>query len=282
MRKKMGRAATVIVGCFTTLSLTAGPALAADSIPPTLSVQPPLFFQGGQIGPSSPPSAGDQEAEYTYQIPMYITWTGSDVSDICGYDVQTENAGGYVATVVTNTLRTRYDDDVTDYDGSLGGGQSVIDDWRVVAHDCAGNATMKEQALPVVVTQEDGTTPGGYTNAAISYTGTWTPSYCTCWSHGAVLKTTQKGAASTVSFTSRIANSAIALVMERAPGRGKFTVYLDGASKGTVDTYAAVASHRAVVWSGKAAAAGSHTLKIVNQATSGRTRIDLDAVLTMD
>jgi hypothetical protein len=68
--------------------------------------------------------------------------------------------------------------------------------------------------------------------------------------------------------------------MEKAPNRGKFTLVVDGVNRGTVDTYAASATHRIIVWSGRVSAAGSHTVRITDQATPGRPRIDLDAVLT--
>lgn len=283
MRRQKGVRAAVasLLGSSALVLAHPTPAFATDTTAPALTVQPALFFPGGQIGPSSPASA-QNESVYTWQIPMYITWTGSDASDICGYDVQEQPAGDFPYTVVTRTLRTRFDDDTTDYDGSFGGGSQVVDSWIVIAHDCAGNATTRSVGVsPVRVTQEDGTdesgVPGGVT---VGYSGTWATANCTCWSHGTVRKTTQQGASATIGFSTSGANHPIALVMEKAPGRGKFTVYLDGVNKGTIDTYAAVATHRVIVWSSKAATAGSHVVKIVNQATAGRTRIDLDAVLT--
>jgi hypothetical protein len=68
--------------------------------------------------------------------------------------------------------------------------------------------------------------------------------------------------------------------MEKAPNRGKFTLFVDGVNRGTVDTFSPVATHRVIVWSGRVPRAGDHVVKIVNQATAGRARIDLDAVLT--
>lgn len=282
LRRSVRLGVAVVLGSGLVVLVNPSPAFAADTTRPALTVQPALFFQGGQIGPSDPASS-DPDAMppvWTSQIPMYVTWSGSDASDICGYDVWDEN-GSEEYQLVRSTLRTRYDGDTTDYDGSVGAGATVTYAWKIVAHDCAGNTTAKERGVLPEVIQEDGTDLyGNPSPIRIAYTGTWGTSYCTCWSHGAVRRTTQKGATATVNFSTGTANSPIALVMEKAPGRGKFTVLLDGVNKGTIDTYSAVASHRVIVWSGKAVTAGKHVVKIVNQATAGRSRIDLDAVLT--
>jgi hypothetical protein len=46
-----------------------------------------------------------------------------------------------------------------------------------------------------------------------------------------------------------------------------------------IDTFAAVNTNRVVVFQ-RMMPAGTHTVTIVNQATGGRPRIDLDAVMT--
>jgi hypothetical protein len=278
MRKSVRLVSTAVLGAGLLVLTMSAPAFAADTTRPVLNLQPAAFLPGGQIGPSSPSSA-ENETIYTWDIPMFVTWNGSDASGICSYDVNAEPAGDYPYPLVQGTLRTRYDGDTTDYDGSFGGGSQVVDGWQVVAHDCAGNTTAKDVGVIPEVTQEDGTS-NGFTAATISYSGTWLTSSCTCWSHGAVRRTTAKAAAATIGFTTGRANSPIGLVMEKAPNRGKFTLVVDGANRGTIDTYAATATHRIIVWAGRVSAAGHHTVTIVNQATAGRPRIDLDAVLT--
>lgn len=69
------------------------------------------------------------------------------------------------------------------------------------------------------------------------------------------------------------------LVMHKGPGRGRFQVYVDDVLKSTIDTYAPTNAPRMVVWQ---AGLTSHAQKVrlVNLATAGRPRIDLDAVLT--
>jgi hypothetical protein len=71
----------------------------------------------------------------------------------------------------------------------------------------------------------------------------------------------------------------VALIMAKGPARGKASVYVDGVYRATVDTYAAGNVNRVVVWEAEFAGTANHTVKVVNQATAGRPRIDVDAVL---
>lgn len=66
--------------------------------------------------------------------------------------------------------------------------------------------------------------------------------------------------------------------MEKAPNRGSADVYVDGVKKATVNTYSSTTAHRVIVWQ-TVLAAGAHVVKVVNRATAGHPRIDLDAVL---
>jgi hypothetical protein len=209
---------------------------------------------------------------------MRITWTATDASGICGYDVWQDYAGSAPSVLISGTRVKSYSGSVTDYDDQFGGGSAKVDDWGVVAHDCAGNSSSTTWAgVRPSVTQEDGYTPD-YSPATISYTGLWSKSMCTCFSAGSDEKTSSKGATVTIRFAA-VANSTVGIVMAKAPNRGKFTLLVDGVNRGTVDTYASGSLNRIIVWSGRLSASGSHVIKLVNLATSGRPRIDLDAVL---
>ena len=71
------------------------------------------------------------------------------------------------------------------------------------------------------------------------------------------------------------------LVMATGPRDGQFAVYVDGVQVDTVDTYSARWRPRVVVWDHEMTA-GTHTVRLVNLATSGRPHLQLDAVLTDD
>jgi hypothetical protein len=252
---------------------------APDTTPPNLNVQPAQFIRGAQIGASFGPPADHSYSSPTFNIPMYTTWTGSDASFICGYDVlAVDQFGNAEPTGFANTFRVRFDGDTTD---DVPETLPVLQAWRVIANDCAENFTARDVRVTPTVTQENGTDLFGLPSAVrISYRGTWVAtSPCAC-SARAARRTTSPGASAVINFSTRIANSPIGIVMPKGPGRGKFTVYLDGVNKGTIDTRAALAAPNVIVWAGKAPRAGSHVVRIVNQATVGRPRIDLDAVLT--
>ena len=71
--------------------------------------------------------------------------------------------------------------------------------------------------------------------------------------------------------------SKITIVGTKAPTTGKFRVYIDGVDKGIIDTYRSSVAARQLLAS-YSVTFGKHTVKIVNQATSGRPSIYLDAV----
>ena len=66
--------------------------------------------------------------------------------------------------------------------------------------------------------------------------------------------------------------------MEKVADRGRADVFVDGVKKATVDTHATSTRHRVVVWQGLYTR-GTHTLRVVNRATPGHPRIDLDTLL---
>ena len=64
-----------------------------------------------------------------------------------------------------------------------------------------------------------------------------------------------------------------------APNRGEARIKLDGANQGRIDTYSPTSQNRIVMWQTPPLEAGVHTVTIVNLATEGRPRIDVDAFL---
>jgi hypothetical protein len=235
------------------------------------------FVSGSAIGPMALDADGFPSA--TDGIWMRVAWSASDASGVCGYRTREELGAGVgrwsawgsqkVATIST-----------TDYDDQFGGGADKFEGLDVQARDCAGNTTTKFVSFFPKVFQENGDTFSDGPLMGTAYAGAWGTSTCVCWSGGATRRTSGNGARATFTLTVWGVNAghAVALVMERAPDRGKAQVLIDGAYRTTVDTYAASPTHRSVVWVGKLPL-GTHTLTLVNLATSGRPRIDIDAVL---
>lgn len=113
------------------------------------------------------------------------------------------------------------------------------------------------------------------TGSGVTYGGTWSTSSNTAYSGGSTRYASTAGASATYSFTGR----SVALVMTKASSRGAVRIYVDGSSSyTTVDTYASSAAYQVLVWQKTWPTAGSHKVKVVVVGTSGRPRVDLDAI----
>lgn len=236
------------------------------------------FVIGGQV------TTSPFETDATLSdVPVHFTWHATDASGICDTFLWDEFGGG--------------EDSLGSYrDPTLNSATAVVNDnddsgkgfqlrgWWVEVRDCAGNETDRwEQGGVPIFTQDDGTNRGtfGGDGTTISYSANnWTVSNCTCWSAGTTHKSSTAGAWAKITKTVDDTGERLALVMEKAPDRGKFKVIVDGDYKTTVDTYAPTKRHRTIVWQTAFTTKGAHTVKIVNLATAGRPRIDLDVVVT--
>jgi hypothetical protein len=235
------------------------------------------FVPGASLGQTA---YYDVNSASTSDIPVTVGWSASDASGICGYNVWEDRAYEDPYLIYSRTSRTSYTTTTSDYTNQWGsGGGGWLSGITVDAYDCAGNVTSKEAWSRPEVVQENGATFSNYQHSvALSYKGTWSTSNCTCYNAGHTRMTTAAGASVTISFQGPT-NTAIAIAMEKSSNRGRFTVYLDGVNRGIVDTYRSTTAHRVIVWAGRTTGSGGHTLRLVNQGTAGRPRIDLDSVL---
>jgi hypothetical protein len=62
------------------------------------------------------------------------------------------------------------------------------------------------------------------------------------------------------------------------PARGRAAIYVDGKYRTTIDTYAPVNGNQVYVWDSGALSKGTHAIKVVDLATPGRPRIDVNAM----
>lgn len=70
----------------------------------------------------------------------------------------------------------------------------------------------------------------------------------------------------------------VALITTKGPNRSKAKIYIDGQLIKTIDSYAPALAYRQVIFSKSWSTSGAHTIKIVNVATPGRKRFDIDAI----
>lgn len=130
--------------------------------------------------------------------------------------------------------------------------------------------------MPLRVIEDKGY-PESSTTDTLTYRGAWSNSTFSGWSRGTTEKTTRVGASVRL-ITALDKSSILAIVMPKGPDRGRAAIYFDGSRVATVNTYSSNRQHRLVVWRATAQA-GSHSVRVVNLATPGHPRIDIDAFL---
>jgi len=258
-----------------TLAIVVAPdaSAAADTTKPTLTLPARAAFGSGTtIGPMAPDADGNPQE--TTGIRMNAKWTASDASGICGSSYRREYAGAAPDpwSAWSSSMSLTYV--ATDYSDQQGGGSFHVSGYGVRVRDCAQNVTSGFVSNFPVVYQQDGSSYG-YGQLTTSYSGAWATSTCTCWSGGTARRTSTAGARANFVIDS---GGPVAVVMEKAANRGKAKILVDGVLRVTVDTYRDMPRHRTVVWAATLSRA-RHTVSVVNVATPGRPRIDVDAVM---
>ena len=114
-------------------------------------------------------------------------------------------------------------------------------------------------------------------NPAVHHTGTWFPNNGAFNSGGSAILALDQGSQATFTFT----GTGVQWIGYRDPWSGIAQVYLDGALKGTIDTYSASTQAQAVLFSSSGLSNASHTLTIVvtgtHNANSAGAWVWLDA-----
>jgi len=285
----LGRVGLALGAAGIGAALLSSPAQSAvDTTPPTLNA--PLkasFAVGAQIPLGAPQDCGGEPWDLRLDVPVNFKWRGSDDSGAVRYDLVQNTGYDGANDVFVDSPQTSHGGWGTNTDQACGGGNHSVYEWNLTARDAAGNTTTRNvYGGRIRLTQDNNLTDtAGYASRpTVVYDRSWQLASCACWSQGGVHKTTTAGASATITFEPSPDSRGypavhVGLVMHQGPDRGKFKVYVDGVLKSTVDTYAATKKPRSVVWQ-SALSDWSSKVKIVNAATRGRARIDLDAVLT--
>ena len=266
--KRMIRTYAVAAGAAAALSMATSAHAAVDITGPKLTVPAASsYLVGHQMADMSGEDGFlDNGTLREYQ------WTATDDSDICGYSVDTlsqhdpDEVGGWSKGELRTTNATT---DHFVYNTSNYYKAGHLEAVRINAYDCAGNVTsVVRSSLGINLEQDYGPTiPSGWKRT------TWVGAI-----GDSMLNTsTYKTSLSTVVTGD---GKHVALVMAKGPARGKASLYFDGSYVKTIDTYAATNINRVVMWDKELNGTSSHTIKIVNQATSGRPRIDIDAYVS--
>jgi hypothetical protein len=101
-------------------------------------------------------------------------------------------------------------------------------------------------------------------DTAISYTGSWTANGNRGYGdyEDAVHATGTNGDTASLTFT----GTAVSVIGEKNSDQGQVEIFLDGTSKGLIDTSATTRSAQAVIYSTSGLSAGSHTIKVVRRS----------------
>ena len=235
---------TCVVGCAVTRTLT----IVSDSAAPTLTAPRLTLPVNRTIGGS---------------IPAVLTWTGSDAgTGVKSYHVQRSVNAGAWTTVVAAVAVPRLD-------VALASGSSYR--FRVRATDWAGRTSgfAYGPTLRSARIQESSTT--------ITYTGRWTAATWPSASGGALRFATAAGAKATYRGSVRSA----AWVTTTGPDRGWAKVYVNGVLAKRVSLTTSASQPRRVVWSANWSTTATRTVVILVEGTSGKPRVDLDAIMTL-
>jgi hypothetical protein len=165
------------------------------------------------------------------------------------------------------------------YDGSCGGGGDLYG-WQIAAIDTLGNSVSTEVDSFPDFTRFDNTTASGGPWGTWSYSGAWAISNCLCADGGRQTFTTRKYASASFTVNDPTLGRHVGLMMAEGPGRGSAAIYLDGLYKTTIKTHATANINRVITWDSGALPLGIHVIKIVNLASSGHPRIDVNAGIT--
>lgn len=241
---------------------------AADTRGPVFRVPAAASFIVGQEVGDTVTQDGEESLWFADRgATMEYKWTASDRSGICRYSIDLEfGVEGWSEGAVdypTNATSGRYTYFADEYVNSDDLGRI-----RFNAYDCAGNKTSVERAASYIHVEKDygSSVPTG-----------WARTSCSCAIGNSMLRTsTYKTSLSTV-VNAAGGTKHVALLMANGPARGRASVYYDGAYVTTIDSYASANVNRVVMWEKELTGTANHTIKVVNQATSGRPRIDIDA-----
>jgi len=212
--------------------------------------------------------------------PSILTYTASSPAGIASYDVSYNS--GFSPPVTTHyTTNTPAKWTADNYFGDCGGqGGPGSGGWIVVAHDKAGHSITKQENYTLTVVRWNNSVTGGLgpNPGSWGFSGGWKSTTCPCADGGSQVNNTKAGAFALYTAHVSVAGEHRDLEMATGPGRGKAAIYLDGVLKKTIDTHAAVNGNQVYVWDSGALAKGTHTIKVVNLATAGHPRIDINAM----
>jgi hypothetical protein len=221
---------------------------------------------GGNIPPGSGPVQQGfvQPSSLSLQnkLPLRNLWDQAvDDDPITNYDLEVSvNGGAFTDAPLTSPTALTSNVNVT-----LGSTY----EYRLRARDSEGAWGEYSENDPFLVK--------GFSQNAATYSGAWTTqSVSSAWA-GSLNQTTANGASATFTFTGKN----VAWIGSKGPSMGSAKVYIDGVLRKTINTNASTVKRRQVLIRYGWGSPGTHTIRIVNQATSGHPAIDVDGFVVL-
>ncbi|HEX8970901.1 N-acetylmuramoyl-L-alanine amidase, partial [Oryzihumus sp.] len=186
----------------------------------------------------------------TTSAPITLAWKAADNALLRQVQATAPSAATFAATTTSWATAARP-------------GYSTT--FALKATDAAGNTGTASTVVAPVIVQE---------TAATRY-GSWSTRSSSSYLGGYSLSTSALNASLTWKFTGR----SVAWVVSRASSSGQAAVYVDGVKVATVDLRSSTTMYRNAIWAKTWTTAATHTVKVVNLATSGRPTITTDGIV---
>jgi GH25 family lysozyme M1 (1,4-beta-N-acetylmuramidase) len=223
--------------------------IVTDGIAPTVTAPFSRLFAPASFGTGSTPGR--------------TGWGGSDAVGIARYALQDQvNGGTWTSLSLASATTTTFAQQLA---------FNATYRFRVRATDAAGNTSSWAYgpAFRAAFTQQN--------NSAVQYGAGWSTLLTSAASGGSLATTRTAGSWASYAFT----GNGISWVAYRGPNRGSAQVWIDGVLTATVSMYSSTYKAKQIVFAASWPANGTHTIKIVNLATAGHPRIDIDGFVRL-
>ncbi|HEX2756060.1 MAG TPA: hypothetical protein VHM48_11380 [Candidatus Limnocylindrales bacterium] len=220
---------------------------------------PPVRYRDTTAPVATAPRERIRPMAASETVPIAIEWGGTDRGwGIASFQLQRSlNGGGWISVTLPSVTATSV---------GINGVVGTTLRFRVRAKDKAGNVGSWVYGSTFRVSRvSDAST-------TIRYSTGWTATARPGAYGGMLHATAGAGAAMSYTFFGRD----VAWIASRGPDYGRAKIYLDGAYIGSIDLFATSPEARRIVFARHWTSVGTHTLRIVNVATSGRPWIDVD------
>jgi len=218
-----------------------------DGIVPTVTAPTTRLFAPTTFGSGSTPGR--------------TGWGGSDATGISRYALQAQvNGGSWASLSLPSATSTSFAQQLA---------FNAVYRFRVRATDGAGNTSgwAYGPSFKALFTQQN--------SSAVQYSYGWSTLLTSAASGGSLATTKTAGSSASFTFT----GSGISWVAYKGPNRGSAQIWIDGVLATTVSLYSSTYKAKQIVFATSWSANGTHTIRVVNLATAGHPRIDVDGFI---